>query len=135
MSHGKGMHADERFIIRIKHRSFSRYAVDWVWPIQHNDCGAASLARAHAEIERPNKGVVTRPDVLKINQQNIQALQHFGRRFAMFGVKTVDRDVQTRMLVTFTLHHVVLRLAEKAVLRAKQGRQLEQITGVSLENS
>jgi hypothetical protein len=39
------------------------------------------------------------------------------------------------MLVTLPFHHVVLRLAEKSVLRAKQGRQMEQITGVSLENS
>ena len=59
-------------------------------------------------------------DVLKIDEQKIQAFQHCCRRFAMFSIKTVDGDVQTRMLVTFPFHHVVLRLAEKSMLRAEK---------------
>jgi len=47
--------------------------------------------------------------------------QHFCVRFAMLAVKTVNRDVQSRMLITLPFHHVVLRLAEKSVLRAKKG--------------
>ena len=39
------------------------------------------------------------------------------------------------MLVTFPFHHVVLRLAEKSVLRAKKCCEAEKITVVSLENS
>ena len=77
MPHGKGMHADERFVIRVKQRSFGRYAIDWIWPIQYNDCDAAFLASTHGEVQRPNKGVVTRSDVLKIHKQDIQAFEHF----------------------------------------------------------
>ncbi len=132
---GNRMHADERLIIRVKHRPFSRYAIDRVWPIQHNDCDAASLASPHGEIQRPNKSVVTRPDILKIDQQNIQAFQHFCRRLAMVAVETVDRDVQTRMLVALPFHHVVLRLAEKSVLGAKKGGEAKQIATVSLQDS
>jgi hypothetical protein len=72
---------------------------------------------------------------LKIDQQNIQAFEHFCRRFAMVAVKTVNRDAQTRMLVTFPFHHVVLRLAEKSVLRAKKGGKAKQIATVSLQDS
>jgi hypothetical protein len=39
------------------------------------------------------------------------------------------------MLVTFPFHHVVLRLAEKSVLWAKERRESEEIAIVSLENS
>ena len=53
----------------------------------------------------------------------------------MVAVKTVDRDVQTRMLVTLPFHHVVLRLAEKSVLRAKKGGEAKQIATVSLQDS
>src|SRR5438045_9731089 len=109
--------------------------MDRVWPIEGNGCSAASLARTHTKIERPDKGVVTRADVLKIDQQNIQAFQHFGRRFAVVAIKTVDRDVQARMLVTLPFHHVVLRLAEKSVLRPKKGGEAEQIATVSLKES
>ncbi len=53
----------------------------------------------------------------------------------MVAVKTVDRDVQTRMLVTFPFHHVVLRLAEKSVLRAKKCGEAKQIATVPLQDS
>src|SRR6185436_17654094 len=129
------MHAHKRFVIEIEHRAFGRYAINWVWPIQHNDCDAAFLAGAHTEVERPNKSIVTRADVLKIDPEDIKPLQHFCRRFAMVAVKTVDRDVQTRMLVTFPFHHVVLCLTEKAVLRAEKGGEAKQIATVSLEDS
>jgi hypothetical protein len=38
----------------------------------------------------------------------------------MFAVQTVNGNVKTRMLVTFPFHHVVLRLAEKPMLRTKK---------------
>ena len=134
MPDGEGMHADKRFVIRIECRPFSRHPIDRIWPIEHNDCGAASFARAHAKVERPNKSVVTRPDVLKIHNQHIEPVQHFRSRLAMFTVKTVNRNVQTRMLVAFPFHHVVLCLAEKSVLRAKEGGEAKQIAIVSLQD-
>jgi hypothetical protein len=39
------------------------------------------------------------------------------------------------MLVTFPFHHVVLRLAQKSVLRAKKGGEAKQIATVSLKDS
>jgi len=53
----------------------------------------------------------------------------------MVAVKAVDRDVQMRMLVTRPFHHVVLRLAQKSVLRAKEGGEAKQIATVSFQDS
>jgi len=39
------------------------------------------------------------------------------------------------MLVAFPLHHVVLRLAEKSVLRTKKCNKTEKIVVASLQNS
>ena len=53
----------------------------------------------------------------------------------MVAVKTVDRDVQTRMILAFPFNHVVLRLAEKSVLRTKKAGEAKQIATVSLQDS
>src|SRR5262249_3724453 len=132
---GKRMHPDERFVIRIEHRPFSRYAIDWIWPVQYNDWNAAFLASTQGELQRPHKRVVTRPDGLKIDQEEIQAFQHYWRRLAMMAVKAVDGDLQTWMLVTFPFHRVVLRLAEKSMLRAKKRGEVKQIATMSLQDS
>ena len=135
MSDWNGMHADKGFVIRIEYGPFSRHAVDWVWPIQRNDDNTASLTCAHAEVERPNKSVVARPNVLEIDKQNIERFEHFRCWLAVFAVKTVNWNVQTGMLVTLPFHHVVLRLTKKSVLRTKQDGESKQIAMVSFENS
>ncbi len=114
------MHADKRLVIRIEQRPFGHCAIDWVRSIQHDDRDAAFLTGAHAEIQRPNKSVVARPDVLEIDQQNIQRCEHFRYRLAMFAVKAVDGNAQTRMLVTFPFNHVILRLAQESMLRPEE---------------
>ena len=89
---------------------------------------------AHAQVERPDKRVVARADVLKINKQNIDIFQHSCCRFAMFAVKAVNRNAEARMLIALPFDHVVLRLAEKPMLRTKKRGDLEKIAVVSLQN-
>src|SRR5436190_790080 len=103
-------------------------------------CCAPSFSSAGSTIGipeklRPEKSVVTRSDVLQINEQDIEIFQHLCGRLAMFAVQTMNRNVKTRMLITSPFHHVVLRLAEKPMLRAEKGRETKKITIVSLENS
>jgi len=62
------------------------------------------------------------------DKQNIEILQHFRRRLAMFAVKTVNGNVEPRMLVTFPFDHVVLRLTEESMLRPEECAKLEQIS-------
>ena len=52
----------------------------------------------------------------------------------MFAVETANWNAQARMFITLPLHHVVLRLAEEPVLRAKERAKSEQIPVVSLQN-
>src|SRR4029453_7227832 len=93
-----------------------------------------TLTGAHSQIHRPNKGVVARTDVLQINQQEIQILQHFARRLAMFAVQTVNRYPESRMFVTSPFNHVVLGLAAITVLRTKERAHLKEPPIFALEN-
>ena len=58
-----------------------------------------------------------------------------GGRFAMVPVQTVDRNPEPRVLVALPLDHVVLRLAEEAVLRSEERRQMQEGPVVTLQNA
>ena len=120
------MHADKRFVTLLDRRPFNGDAVDWIRSIENNNVRPAFLARAHAKIERPNECVITRTDVLKIDQQNIDILQHLRRGLAMLSVQTINRNAESRMFVTFPFDHVVLGLTEEPMLRAEKRAQLKQ---------
>src|ERR1051326_3099122 len=135
MTNRNGMHSDKRSVITIEHWPFSRYAIDWIGPVEHHAGNLLLFTRAHAQLHRPDEGGRARPDVLNIDGQNIEPVQHFRCWFAMFPVQAVNRYAQTRMIVTFPLHHVVLRLAEKSVLWPKEGRESKHTAIVSLQNS
>src|SRR6266487_3951872 len=128
------MHSYERSVVRIQPRTLNRHSIDWVWSIEHNNVNVLALAGAHREIHRPNKGVVARPDVLQINQQEIEILQHLARWLAMFAVQTVNRYPKSWVFVTSPFNHVVLGLAAIAVLRTEERTQLKQLPIFALEN-
>src|SRR4029453_6635630 len=119
-THRDWMKTDERFVIQIKQRPLGSNAIDRIWPIENDNFYVHFFASAHAEIQRPDKGVVTCPDVLQINGQDIEIFPHVRSRLAMFAVQTMNRNVKTRMLITSPFHHVVLCLAEKSMLRAEE---------------
>src|SRR5439155_8384229 len=128
------MHSYERAVVRIQPRTLNRHSIDWVWSIEHNNVNVLALAGAHRQIHRPNKGVVARADVLQINQQEIEILQHLARRLAMFAVQTVNRYSKLWMFVTSPFNHVVLGFAAIAVLRTEERAQLKQVPIFALEN-
>src|SRR5713226_4614227 len=90
---------------------------------------------AHAKIKRPDERVVARADVLKIDKQNIDIFQHFCCRFAMFAVKAVNRNAEAPMLIALPFDHVVLRLAEKPMLRTEERRDSKKIAVMLLKNA
>jgi hypothetical protein len=120
MAHSDWMQTDERSIGRIEQWALARDTINRVWPVKRNNCDAGFFAGAHAEIQRPDESVVARTDILKIDKQNIEILQHFRSRLAVFAVKAVNWNLKPRVLVTFPFHHVVLRLTEESVLRTKE---------------
>src|SRR4029077_19407652 len=114
------METHERFVIRIKQSALDGHAINRIRPVENDDFDTRFFASAYTEIHRPDERVIARPDILEINEQNIEISQHFPGRFAVFAVQTVNGNVKTRVLVTFPFHHVVLRLAEKPMLRTKK---------------
>src|SRR5205814_1196623 len=129
------METHERFVIRIKHWALDGHAINRIRPVEYNDLYARFFAGAHTEIHRPDECIIARPDILEINEQDIEIFQHFCDWLAVFAVQTVNGNVKTRMLVTFPFHHVILRLAEKPMLRAKKRCETKMIAMVSLENA
>ena len=71
------MHADKGVVTRIKRRPLCRHAINRIWAIEHEDPDIMFLADAHTEVHRPDKGVIARADVLKIDKEQINVLQHF----------------------------------------------------------
>ena len=120
-------------VIQIEHRSFFIDAVDRVRAIHNNNRNPRLFASLHAEEERPDKRVVTRPHILQIDKHCIHMRKHFRSRFAMFTVKAVNRNMQFRVFVAFPFNHVVLRMSLDAVLRAKQSRKLKELAVQILE--
>ena len=126
MTHWQWVHSNERKVIRIQRRTFNRNAIDRIWPVENDNSDVLPFACAHRQIHCPDEGVIARADVLQVNQQKVDVLQHLARRFAMFAIQTVNRDRKSRMLVTAPFNHVVLSFAAIPVLRAKERAQLEK---------
>src|SRR5438094_9281435 len=127
------MHSYKRAVVRIQPRTLNRHSIDWVWSIEHNNVNVLALAGAHRQIHRPNKGVVARADVLQINQQEIEILQHLARRLAMFAVQNVNRYSELWLFVASPFNHVVLALAFIAVLRTEERTQLQPLPNFTPE--
>src|SRR5213080_2515072 len=117
------MQANKRSVFRIEGWSFGCNTVDWVWSIKDQNRNSCFLTGAHTEIHRPNERVIARADILKINKEKIDIVQHFPSWLAMVAVETVDRNAEPRVLVAFPFHHVVLGLAMKTVLRAEESSE------------
>src|SRR4051812_13915696 len=129
------MQADERLVIRIEHRAFCGDAIDWIRPVKHDHCNTTSFAGAHAKVHRPNESVISRADILQIDEQDVEPMEHLGSRLTMFTVQAVDRHKETRMLVRFPFHHVIFRLPQETVLWTKKRCELKQIVVMFLQDS
>src|SRR5262249_29139005 len=125
VAHWNRMHADERFITFFNRRTFNCRTVNRIRPIEHNNVNAAFLARAHAEIECPNESVITRADVLKIDNKRVEIGEHLRRGLTVVAVQAVNRNVQPRMLVSSPFDHVVLGLTEESMLRTEKRAELK----------
>src|SRR5438874_9940022 len=117
------MQANKGSVFRIEGRSFACNAVDWVWSIKDQNMNACLLTGAHTEIHRPNERVIARADILKINKEKIDIVQHFPSWLAMIAVETVDWNAESRVLVAFAFYHFVLGLAIDCVLRTEESSE------------
>src|SRR5205085_1519535 len=128
------MQTDKGAISWIERWPLSYNSVDRIRPIENNNGNIILLAGAQAEKHCPDKSIVTGANILEIDQKRVEVLEHRRRRFAMFAVKTVDRNPESRMFVALPLDHIVLGLAEIAVLRAEEGMKTKEFAIRAFEN-
>ncbi len=76
MAHGERVHAYERGICRVQHVPLNREAPDRVRPIQHHEGDLLLAGRLHRERHGGDIRVVAGADVLDIEQQDLDSLQH-----------------------------------------------------------
>src|SRR2546429_6077834 len=96
------METHERFVIRIKHWALDGHAINRIRPVEYNDLYARFFAGAHTEIHRPDERIIARPDILEINEQDIEMFQHFCDWLAVRSEEHTS-ELQSRL-------HLVCRL-------------------------
>ena len=118
------MQTDETAILGVQERPFHGIA-NGIGSIQNHYGNLRLLTCLHAQVQRPDEGVITRPHILHVHEQCIQTLQHFRRGFTMFAIQAVNRNSPIGMRETTPFNHIVLSLAQIAVLRPKKGFEAE----------
>jgi len=69
-------------------------------------------------------GVDPRPDVLEIDDQDVDPLEHFSRRFSGVAVQRIHWHASSRVGVIRRFDHVVLYVGPEAMLWAEDGRHV-----------
>jgi hypothetical protein len=73
--------------------------------------------------QRPDKRVDARADVLEVDDEQIEAVEHLRRRLARLGVETVHGHAEPLVGAVAGLDHVVLLARPEAVLGTEQRLQ------------
>ncbi len=124
VAHGDGRQAHEAGKRRIQESSFCGLAPQGVGPVQNQHADALGCAGLQTVGQGPHVRVDPCPDVLQINDQELQVPQHLLFRHAGLRVEAVDRDAEMRLHGVAGFHHVVLLLAPQTVLRCEERRAL-----------
>ena len=114
--------ADEAELRLVEHRALDLKPVDRVRPVEHDDRHLPLRRLLHGIGHRRHVGVEARADVLEIDDERVDAVEHRRRRPAAVAVERVDR--QAGLGVGFG-RHVGVEHAADAVLGAEQRDQLD----------
>ena len=112
------MEADERLSAVVEHRSRNGYAVDRVGAIEDDEALAVLGRGQHRIPHRRDVGVKARSDVLDVEDERVEPLEHRGGWPAMFAVQADDRDAGRG--VEAVVDNGDVELAARAVLRAEE---------------
>ena len=127
VAHRDGVEPHERPVALPHQVPFHRLPAQRVGTVQDHHFLAGGGAGFQRQGRRPLEGVDAAPDVLEIDQKDIQVLQHRGRGLPGLGVKAEDGDHQLGVVPVGGLHHVVLLLAAEAVLGAEEHGELPAV--------
>ena len=126
--HGHRPGADETFPTGAQAESLDR-APGRVWAIQHPHAFAGARRRLQHIAQGGDEGVDAAAEVLQIDQQHVEAVEHPRRGLAHRAVQAEHRNAERRVDLVRRLHHVVLLVAAQAVLRAEGGGEVNVAAG------
>jgi hypothetical protein len=124
-----GEEADERLEPGLQQLAFDRDPADRVRPIADDHRQADAAGGLQAVRHRVDEGVDARADVLQIDHEDVEVLQHLRRRLAGFAVQRVHRHASPRVLRMRRLDHVVLQRRMEAMLRAEDRAEADARLG------
>jgi hypothetical protein len=106
-----------------QHRPFDVDAANRVRPVADDRLDAVLAASRQAIRHRVDVGVDAGADVLKIDDEGVEPLQHGGRRLACLAVERIDRHASQVVARVRRLDHVLLEIRPEAVLRPENRAQ------------
>ncbi len=82
-------------------------------------CGAQAIGHG------VDVGVDAGADVLQVDDEHVDEVEHLGRRLAGLAIQREDRDAAARVGAVRRLDHVVLEIGAEAVLRPEDRGEFE----------
>ncbi len=124
MAHRHRSGADEALPAGLQPQAFGGPA-DGIGAIQHPHRLAMFGRRFQDVAERGDERIDAAPQVLKIDEDDIEGVHHRIRRPAHLSIQTEDRDAMHRIVEVGRLDHVVLLVAAQAMLRTEGGGDVQ----------
>ena len=118
--HGDCRPAHEAGVMQVKERPFDGVAAERVGAVEHDHGDSCRSTRLQARHHRPGERVDPRTDVLQIDDQALQPLEHRRRGLSRLAVKAVDRHAEHFVSAVPGFDHVFLLLTPESVLRREQ---------------
>jgi len=125
--------ADEGLQTIVQHRTGDVDAVDRIGSIENDEANAVVGSCDHGIAHGRYVGIEARTDVLDIEHDGVNILQHFGSRPANLAVKTDHLNSGTR--VQAIAYDLDVELAGKAVLGAEEPHDLNIFCVVQQANA
>ena len=92
-------------------------------PVADDDLDAVLAARSQAIRHRVDVGVDAGADVLQVDDEHVEVVQHRRRRLARLAVERVDGHAPELVARVRRFDHVLLDVGSESVLRAEDRRQ------------
>ena len=109
--------------------AFHVYAVDRVRPVEHDELDVVARAGFHRVRHRPDVGVVARADVLDVEDDRVETVEHLFRGNAGRPVETPDGKARDRVGVVLDFDEI-LRGRPQPVLGTEQTGELNLFSSV-----
>src|SRR6266581_4238692 len=121
VAHRQRKVGDEIRLVRIEHRAFDSFPAKGVRPVEHEKSDISLRGFLHAIRHGHRVGVKPNARVLDIEDQRVDALEHFVGRPERFSIQAIHRETRRGILRG---RHSFISAAGQSVLRAEQSNNL-----------